>query len=486
MKLAPVHLACKASVWRRLSGAFALVPAWFLVACSGNPDAEDALAPAPSGTVDVDFPPPPNPSAPPISTARGPVLPPPPAVTHTRYPADRTHSPITDAISRRLKAIEAPAQRKLEADRFMKIGDSQTVSTGFLQCFANPGLSVAPYTDLAEPQRAFLQQDRGEFTFRRTSLAAKVGASASFALIPSIPGPKGMSPAITKSPLEAELDVVRAQYAVVMFGSNDIQGAPSSGLSVFAKNMLAITDALLAEGVVPVLSSPPPRPLREADVAAFGAEGADRWVPRFSNVVRGIAEARQVPFVDLERELRRLPGFGIGSDKLHLNADAGGACRLDDSALKKGMNARNLVTFSALARARSGRLLGRPLDEAPDALRGDGTETQPLLVPALPFADFRGGNDAAFRAGSCADASQARQIVYRTSVASETRMYIALNGSKNAKLWLKKSGQETCVLQKQEGEVLLPAGDHQLVVGVADDKTSVLLTLTPAIPAPSP
>ena len=60
---------------------------------------------------------------------------------------------------------------------------------------------------------------------------------------------------------------------------------------VFERNMRTLTDRLLAQGVVPLLTTMPP------DGDFF------RNVPVFSGVVRGIAQGRQVPLIDYYREL---------------------------------------------------------------------------------------------------------------------------------------------------------------------------------------
>jgi hypothetical protein len=54
--------------------------------------------------------------------------------------------------------------------------------------------------------------------------------------------------------------------------------------------MATIVDRLLAEGIIPILSTIPPR-----DDSA----SADRMVPRYNAVVRAIAQTRGVPLVDL-------------------------------------------------------------------------------------------------------------------------------------------------------------------------------------------
>ena len=105
----------------------------------------------------------------------------------------------------------------------------------------------------------------GTDPYRRGSLAATVGWSASAALSGS------------PSPLSRELDAARPRAATVMFGTNDIQ---SRDIFRYGANLLDITDQAIARGVIPILSTVPPRD-DNAD--------ADLWVPRYNAVVLGVA-----------------------------------------------------------------------------------------------------------------------------------------------------------------------------------------------------
>lgn len=375
------------------------------------------------------------------------------------YSASRTHSPIAPSVAARLRSVLGDGQR---ADAFSKIGDSQTVSSLFMHCLTRPvELGVdAPIGGETLPMTiaALLGQHRGARSFGRTSLAAKVGAMASFAL---------------GGPLDSEVAQNRPAFAVVMYGSNDIQGAPSGGIETYAKEMLRITDSLIAQGVVPILSSPPPRPLRSYDVAAFGSAGADVWVPRYSAVVRGIAQARQVPFVDLERELRKLDGLGIGPDQLHLNASPRGACRFDDDGLRYGMNVRNLVTINALHRARAATL-GKAADNEAPRIEGQGTPDDPFLPPEVPFTDLRAlGESHTEATNASADASCAGQptrFVYRfrTSAAQSIRVGFFEGGSRAARLFVREPGGACRSVERREGALPMSVGEHELVVTSAD------------------
>lgn len=401
-----------------------------------------------------------------------------------RYTAGRTQSPIPNGMVTRWRTI-AQKDRSRHDDVFAKVGDSQTVNEGFMHCFAKSGVNLAGHdVPLGAPSVTtrdtvdFFMGDRGRTTFDRTSLSAKIGASASFAL---------------GGPLAAEVDATKARWAVVMYGSNDIQNAPTGGIATYAHDMLAITDALLAKGVIPILTSPPPRPLRSADVAAFGPEGADPWVPRYAAVVRGIAEARQIPFVDLERELRKLSDWGIGGDKLHLYAASTGACDFSARGLQAGVNVRNLVTLEALHRARVAYERGG-LDDRPATVEGEGTVARPFRADGLPFTDFRttkagaatsvlGGYDCPSGGSRVSRSGAAREIVYALHLDAKTkvRATVFAQGAADADVYVLRGSDRACEGRADKTAVLdLPAGDHLIVVDAEAEAKGgeYLLTVT--------
>lgn len=284
------------------------------------------------------------------------------------YPDGQTLWPMTPYGVDRLKAIMASKPR--QALSFAKIGDSNTVNTNFLHCFAGQRVNLGAFSALSATHQAFrATQVAGTTPFDRVSQAATVGWSASGALTGD------------PSPLRKELDATNPRFAFLQFGTNDIQ---SRNIFRYADQMTEIVETLVLEGVIPILTSIAPR----ADDAA-----ADAWVPRYNAVMRGLAQARQLPFVDLHRELVKLPAQGLGSDRLHLNAytqDAR-ACELTPAGLAYGQNMRNLLSLQALDRLRATLLNDEPAPDAqaPQTLGGLGTHEQPYIIPSLPFTDAR-------------------------------------------------------------------------------------------------
>jgi hypothetical protein len=258
-------------------------------------------------------------------------------------PAGAIHSPMTAAVVAHLKEVLASGHGRRDA--FVKIGDSNTANPMFLTCFAGDGADLAGRGDLAATRAFFSARkvDGWHTSFDRASVSAAVGWLARSVLAGS------------PSPLAREIDAARPAFAVVMLGTND--DLPG-GLEGFEESLPRVVDGALARGVVPLLSTIPPRD--DSPAAAAG-------VAALNHVVRALAASRGVPLMDLHAALLPLPRHGLVGDGIHLaSVWEGGvprACRFTPEALQKGMNMRNLVVLEALDRARR-FLVG---DEAPEA-----------------------------------------------------------------------------------------------------------------------
>lgn len=294
------------------------------------------------------------------------------------YPGDRVHSPITAFVADTLLGIRE-LDPLLRDDVFLKVGASSTVNLNTLYCFA---LDV-PDLDVDEPALGltldyFLNGEAADTTpFDRVTLAAMVGVSASWAITGD------------PSPLDQEFAAIEPSLALVHYGANDMQQGITyaSALSGFHANMSDLLDLLIARGVVPVVFGLS----RRLDQA-----GADEWVPTYNAVLRGLAQARQVPFLDLRLALEDLPGYGLSADGLHLEAFAEGACIFTPEGLMHGYNVRNRIALQLLDRLRSVLIAGTPsLEPEPVAtLRGAGDLDDPFVIATLPFADARDTSDS--------------------------------------------------------------------------------------------
>lgn len=331
-----------------------------------------------------------------------------PAEGPARYPADRLQSPIPPALRDHLVALSDAALGRSKRV-FMKVGDSITVDSNALGCFAGDAVNLGDRDELQETIDHFLAGDAGSRTpWDRQSEAAEVGQTAAWALSGD------------PSPVEQEDAALAPRFAVVQYGTNDMHMAATwkDAIWSFGEDMLDLVDWHLDAGVIPLLVTIPPR-LDDA--------GADAWVPRYNAVVRGIAQARQVPLVDLELGLRAVEGYGLYSDGVHLEPYAGGACKLGDSGLEHGANVRNLLVLDGLDRLRRAALEGESFDEPQAPLVGLGTAADPLRVPSeLPFTDLRDTREAGEAliarydgCGSSADEG-GREVVYRLELDRRT------------------------------------------------------------------
>ncbi|MEO7095315.1 MAG: SGNH/GDSL hydrolase family protein [Polyangiales bacterium] len=329
--------------------------------------------------------------------ALGPVL----------YPAGQTQSPMTPDLVAHLRDVHATGTGSDAV--FAKIGDSHTETPSYLGCFGGTAVMLDG-RDLADTVAHFKAGDAaGTTPYARKSVAAVIGWSA-FQVLAGSP-----------SPLAQEVAAIHPAFATVMFGTNDIGYAR---IDRYAQNLADITDTLLAQGIIPILSTIPPR---DDDAAA------DVEVPRYNAIARVVAQTRGVPLVDLHRELLALPTHGLGGDNLQLETYSGGACQLTTAGLAHGNNLRNLIVLQTLDRLRRTVIAA---ELAPDAdaprLAGAGAADDPFVISLLPFADRRDtasfGTDAITSYPACGtQAELGTEVYYRLDVetAGMFHVYVA-------------------------------------------------------------
>ena len=248
-----------------------------------------------------------------------------------------------------------------------------------------------------------------------------------------------------------------------MFGSNDIGIVP---FEEYANNLLDIADQLLDRGIVPIFSTFPPR----GDDGTVNAE-----VPFWNLAARAVAEARQVPLIDLHRALVDLPDFGLGADGLHPSAFSGGACVLTGEALGDGYNVRNLLSAEALARVHAALVEGGSAPDAPGApLEGSGTHADPWVIDRLPFTHgastlFSEERLLSLYSGCDSDSDESGpELVYRLELTSAAtlRLNVFDRGETDIDLHvLSALSEEACVERAhREIAVALEAGTYFVVL----------------------
>lgn len=296
------------------------------------------------------------------------------------YPDDRTLSPITPYVAASLRAIGERGP-ELRGDVFAKVGTAGTVSSNFLHCLDDgytdpmpgqePGaIDLDGRIELQDTIAHFRDGDAGGSNpYRRASLAAVVGMEAADVLAPDTDD---------STLLGREIEAIQPRFAIVALGENDVA---AGDFDSFGSSLLDLADGVIATGIIPVFTAMAPR----TDDPALSVE-----VEHYNAIIRGVAQARQVPFVDLYRDLVSLPEQGLGEDGVLLSAyrpDGQPApCSFTEAGLGHGYNLRNLRTLETLDRLRRTVLDGA---EAPDSsmytLRGTGRAADPYVIDGLPF-----------------------------------------------------------------------------------------------------
>ena len=370
-------------------------------------------------------------------------------------------SPLTPSVVQGLQRI-ASRDASLHDGRFLKVGDSFTASGDFLYCFAGKNVDLGARADLKKTLDHFAR------SFGRDGRCARIGMSAWQAL-------DGKHP-----PLAAELDAHRGRFAVVMYGTNDIE---IGKLHHYASTYHDVVSWLVERGVIPIVSTIPPR----ADRAK-----AREAVPRYNAVIRAVAQSHQIPLVDFHRELLTRAGYALAKDGIHVSTHhtkmGRSPCVLDEAGLRHGYNLRNQLTLVALDRAR--RAVLDPDFEpepAPPAPEGSGSTGDPIVIDSLPFVashrlDPRGPSALTAYPG-CARSREApgAEVVYRLVVdARRTYSFIGFDrGEADVDLYLLGAtvdGAACSRAGKRHLVATLDPGTYHLVLdsvgaGVAADET---------------
>ncbi len=337
-----------------------------------------------------------------------------PAIEGLRIVSPPTLSRFTPELVANLRQIRERSERRQD-DVFMKVGDSSTVSRGFLECFSQPrDVDLGGREELEETAALFRHRHAGgRDSYRRVSRAAAEGWSARQVL-------NGNPP-----PVLAEVRAIRPRFAFVMNGGNDVEGRDPYR---YAQRMLRIVELLEENGVIPLLNSIPPR---------MDDPEMNRWVDLYNEISWAIARARLLPYLDYHQVMMALPRLGLAGDGVHPNIYAldnrGRACVLDEPGLEHGHNARNLLALRGLDRLRRTLLAEEPAPApSEDPLEGEGTAASPFVVRELPFADLRDtrteGSDEIDRYACGEQDESGRELVYRLVVTEPIRVSLLAVG----------------------------------------------------------
>jgi hypothetical protein len=261
---------------------------------------------------------------------------------------------IDSAMQERLRAVFLAGQAAgNRADVFSKIGDSITATMSFLAApFGCPEYTLGEHTELQPVINRFSAHLFPPGTtdvwcgvsnsFSRVSLCADSGWTAASALEP-IPGPPDGCSGPYSTHLGCELLTARPSVALIMFGTNDLVWDDPW---TYRGHMEGIVEGCLAAGVIPVLSTIPPR----LDDTAYGD-----LVPIFNGVIADIARAYQVPLWNFWLALQgpEMVNRGMSGDGIHPNLYGNCAPACDSGnftreGLRYGFNQRNFTALQVL------------------------------------------------------------------------------------------------------------------------------------------
>ena len=200
---------------------------------------------------------------------------------------------VPTGVSQRVKDIYALGQTLgNNPHAFSKIGDCDTSTSWFLEDFDQ---SPAPYV-LGDYTN--LQTVIGAFhgSFSRVSATAVRGALAASILSPiwnTSPLCQG-----SESPLACEVRLNRPSFVIISLGTNDYTQPRE-----FEPNMRKILDSLIAQGIVPILST-----------KADDLEGDNS----INATIARLAYEYQLPLWNFWRAVQLLPNHGLQADMSHL------------------------------------------------------------------------------------------------------------------------------------------------------------------------
>ena len=262
-------------------------------------------------------------------------------------PAVRQVVPRIDAsMKARLRTVYlAGVARGNRAGVFSKVGDGITARAQYLTDLGCGTENLGAFTDLA-PTVSYFRATTLTSTslvscgvnnaFTTTSLAAEPGWSIGDVLNNAN---RDDCPAPENSFLRCELRRTRPATALIMIGSNDLGANDAAGYSA---QLTRLVNDTIASGVIPVLSTLPPR----LDDATLGAR-----IAAYNDAILAVASAQQVPLWDYWAALQSpdLINQGISDNGIHpstwLNAFP---CNFTTPALAYGYNQRNLTALQVL------------------------------------------------------------------------------------------------------------------------------------------
>jgi hypothetical protein len=174
----------------------------------------------------------------------------------------------------------------------------------------------------------------GANSFAGVSVAANNGWTTDTVLNPAYANPDLCRTG--ESPLQCEYRLNHPAVALIMFGSNDVIAVPAED---YARNLRTITEFSITQGVIPVLSTIPPR------------RGFEDRTTFYNQLIRQTAAQFGTPLWDYNAAMLTLPDAGLSDDGLHPSAPPNpfeNGANFTGENLRYGYVMRNLTALQVL------------------------------------------------------------------------------------------------------------------------------------------
>ena len=249
------------------------------------------------------------------------------------------------------------------ADVFAKIGDSITSNRFFLKD-VGCGVEVLGSNQALAPTikyfRGFAFPDSyttawcgNANSFSRDSYASDHGWTANEPL-KRFANPASECPPPFDNPLRCEFRLIKPSIALIMLGTNDLE---KNDPATFRKRLTRIVQETIVNGVVPVLSTIPPR-LDNPDMG--------NRVSLYNKIIQEIAETLQVPLWNYWVSLQNAINQGIDHRGIHPSVfDDDDPAIFTSEALRYGFNLRNFTAVQVLQKIKAVTQNRAPSDANP-------------------------------------------------------------------------------------------------------------------------
>lgn len=215
-----------------------------------------------------------------------------------------------------------------QPDVVTKIGDSLSADTNYLEPMARDGAILGPFDYLADTVAYYGPSTEG------SSVAARIGLSSLVVTDPFWADKDLCEP--NETPLACEFRLKDPSIALIMFGPNDVL---SMDYETYGENISGIVAETLNAGIIPVLSTFSYHPDHEY------------WWPsvEFNLQLVAVAEAYNIPLINLWAASRPLPDYGLDIDNIHMKQSGFANLKYDSGhETWYGTSLRNLLAIRTL------------------------------------------------------------------------------------------------------------------------------------------